>query len=41
MEAGKFKLDGLVTHEFKLDRINEAIAVVKSGDAGRVLVAME
>jgi S-(hydroxymethyl)glutathione dehydrogenase/alcohol dehydrogenase len=41
MEAGKFKLDGLVTHEFKLDQINEAIAVVRSGDAGRVLVAMD
>jgi S-(hydroxymethyl)glutathione dehydrogenase / alcohol dehydrogenase len=41
MEAGKFKLDGLVTHEFKLDQINEAIEVVKSGDAGRVLVAMD
>lgn len=41
MEAGKFKLEGLVTHEFKLDQINEAIAVVRSGDAGRVLVAMD
>lgn len=40
MQAGKFKLDGLVTHEFKLDAINEAIAVVRSGEAGRVLVAM-
>ena len=41
MQAGKFTLAGLITHEFKLDQINEAIAVVKSGDAGRVLVAME
>jgi S-(hydroxymethyl)glutathione dehydrogenase/alcohol dehydrogenase len=39
-EAGKLKLDGLVTHEFSLDSINEAIAVVRSGDAGRVLVRM-
>jgi S-(hydroxymethyl)glutathione dehydrogenase/alcohol dehydrogenase len=41
VQAGKFKLDGLVTHEFKLAEINEAIAVVRSGDAGRVLVAMD
>lgn len=41
MQAGKFSLTGLVTHEFKLDRINEAIALVRSGDAGRVLVSMD
>jgi S-(hydroxymethyl)glutathione dehydrogenase/alcohol dehydrogenase len=41
MQAGKFDLKGLITHEFKLDQINDAIAIVKSGDAGRVLVAME
>ncbi len=40
MQAGKFNLAGLVTHEFKLEQINEAIAIVKSGEAGRVLVAM-
>lgn len=40
MQAGKLNLTGLVTHEFSLDQINEAIAVVRSGDAGRVLVAM-
>jgi S-(hydroxymethyl)glutathione dehydrogenase/alcohol dehydrogenase len=40
MEAGKLKLDGIVTHEFPLERINEAIAVVRSGQAGRVLVSM-
>lgn len=38
--AGKFNLSGLVTHEFKLEQINEAIALVRSGNAGRVLVAM-
>jgi len=41
VEAGKLKLDGLVTHEFKLDDINEAINLVKSGEAGRVLVSMD
>ena len=41
MQAGKLRLAGLVTHEFKLDQINDAIALVRSGDAGRVLVAMD
>jgi S-(hydroxymethyl)glutathione dehydrogenase/alcohol dehydrogenase len=39
-QCGKMKLDGLITHEFRLDHINEAIEVVKSGDAGRVLLAI-
>lgn len=41
VQAGKLNLEGLVTHEFKLDQINEAIRLVRSGNAGRVLVAME
>ncbi|MFH0958864.1 MAG: zinc-binding dehydrogenase [Pseudomonadota bacterium] len=40
-KAGKLKLDGLITHEFKLNEINQAINLVQSGEAGRVLVAME
>jgi len=40
VEAGKLKLEGLITHEFKLDEINEAIQTVRSGEAGRVLVSM-
>jgi S-(hydroxymethyl)glutathione dehydrogenase/alcohol dehydrogenase len=40
VQAGKFRLDGLITHEFPLARINEAIALVKEGEAGRVLVTM-
>ena len=39
-QAGKFKLDGLITHEFPLDKINQAIQLVRAGEAGRVLVAM-
>jgi Zn-dependent alcohol dehydrogenase len=31
-------LDGLITHEFPLDQINEALDVVRSGAAGRVLL---
>ncbi|MGQ0665453.1 MAG: zinc-binding dehydrogenase [Nitrospiraceae bacterium] len=41
VQAGRFNLAGLVTHEFKLDQINEAITVMRSGEAGRVLVAMD
>ncbi len=40
MKAGRASLDGLVTHEFPLERINEALDVVRSGDAGRVIVSM-
>jgi S-(hydroxymethyl)glutathione dehydrogenase/alcohol dehydrogenase len=41
VQNGKLQLDGLVTHEFKLAQINEAIDVVRGGDAGRVLVSMD
>jgi S-(hydroxymethyl)glutathione dehydrogenase/alcohol dehydrogenase len=37
-EAGRFSLDGIITHEFALDDINEALALVRSGNAGRVLI---
>ena len=40
VESGRLKLDGLVTHEFPLEAINDAIARVRSGEAGRVLVSM-
>ncbi|MBT6144516.1 MAG: zinc-binding dehydrogenase [Gemmatimonadetes bacterium] len=39
-EAGKLKLDGLVTDEFELEHINDAIGLVRSGGSGRVLVNM-
>ena len=38
VNAGKLTLDGLITHDFPLARINEAIALVRSGEAGRVIV---
>jgi S-(hydroxymethyl)glutathione dehydrogenase/alcohol dehydrogenase len=41
MRAGKMTLDGLVTHEFPLDQVNEAIATVRRGEAGRVLLKMD
>ena len=40
MRAGRMSLDGLVTHEFPLDRVNDAIAAVRRGEAGRVLLKM-
>lgn len=40
VKAGKLKLDGLITHEFKLDDINEAILLIKSGESGRVILSM-
>ncbi len=41
MRAGKMTLDGLITHEFRLDDINQAIELVRSGEAGRVVVKMD
>ena len=40
VERGRLKLEGLYTHEFSLDEINEAISVFRSGEAGRVLINM-
>ena len=39
--AGKLELDGLITHRFTLDKINEAIDIFTSGQAGRCIIAME
>jgi S-(hydroxymethyl)glutathione dehydrogenase/alcohol dehydrogenase len=39
--AGKLNLDGMVTHEFNLDEVNQAIDLMKSGATGRVLLVME
>ncbi len=40
VERGRLRLEGLITHEFALDEINEAIRVFRSGEAGRVLINM-
>lgn len=40
VQAGRISFDGLITHEFPLDRINEGLDVVRSGSAGRVLIDM-
>ena len=38
--AGKLQLDGLITHSFPLKHINEAIQLVRSGNAGRVAISL-
>ena len=38
IDAGKMTLDGLITHEFSLDEINDALDMFKSGEAGRILI---
>ena len=39
-QAGRLSLDGLVTHEFPLDKVNDALDLVRSGTAGRVALAV-
>jgi S-(hydroxymethyl)glutathione dehydrogenase/alcohol dehydrogenase len=39
-QAGKLNMNGIVTDYFALDQINEAIAKVRSGEAGRVVLKM-
>ena len=41
MDSGKMTLDGLITHEFGLDDINDALNLFRSGEAGRIIVKME
>ena len=40
IQAGKLTLDGLITHEFELDQINDALDLFRSGEAGRMIVRM-
>ena len=37
-ESGRLSFDGIITHEFPLVDINEALNLVRSGTAGRVLL---
>jgi S-(hydroxymethyl)glutathione dehydrogenase/alcohol dehydrogenase len=41
MEAGKLNLDGLITHEFVLEEINEALDLFRSGEAGRIMIRIK
>ena len=40
MNAEKLAFDGLITHEFSLDEVNDALEVFRSGEAGRVILKM-
>ena len=40
MEADKMTLDGLITHEFGLEEINQALNLFRSGEAGRIILKM-
>lgn len=37
-QAGRLLFDGIITHEFPLEDINEALDLVRSGTAGRVVL---
>jgi len=37
-QADRLSFEGIITHEFSLDDINEALDLVRSGTAGRVLI---
>lgn len=41
MRAKKMTLDGLITHEFQLNEINDALELFRSGEVGRILLNIE
>lgn len=40
-KSGRLKLDGLITHEFTLGQINEALNAIREGKTGRCIIKME
>ena len=38
IQSGQMTLEGLITHEFKLESINEAIDLFRTGVAGRIVI---
>ena len=40
VRTGNMRLDGLVTHTFPLEKVNDAIAALRSGEAARVILDM-
>ena len=40
-KEGKLDIESFVTHRFKLDQINEAFDLLRSGNAGRIIIEME
>ncbi len=39
-KAGVLNIDGIITHRMKLGEINDAIALIRKGQAGRILIEM-
>ncbi len=40
MKRGKMTLEGIITHEFSLDKINDALDAIRRGETGRVIIHM-
>ena len=40
LEAGKMTLNEMITHEFRLDEINKAMDLFRSGEAGRIIIRL-
>lgn len=40
-KTGKLKLEGIITHKYPLTRISEALATMRKGTAGRILLTMD
>ena len=40
IKSGKMTLEGLITHEFALEGINDALDLFRRGDAGRIVIRM-
>jgi len=40
IKRGKMTLEGIITHEFSLDQINQALDTIRKGDAGRCVICM-
>ena len=40
-KAGKLYVDEFITHRFKLNEVNEAFDILRSGTAGRIMIDME
>jgi threonine 3-dehydrogenase len=38
LRSGAFDPKPVITHRFPLDRIDDALAAIKSGDAGKVIL---
>jgi len=40
-KAGKLYFDEFITHRYKLDEVNKAFDMLRSGNAGRIMIDME